>query len=75
MTVTEHDTTRTAVRSPIHSGMVRHFRVQVHEVKDNGWRMYAAFRRRDQAEDCLGKLHAQGYRTRLVDCDRCPAAL
>ena len=55
-------------------GMARHFRVQFREVRHDDWRMFAAFRRRDQAEACLGALEKRGLRARVVDCDRCPTA-
>jgi hypothetical protein len=63
------------VASIANPGVGRHFRVQFRAATEKDWRMFAVFRRREQAEACVGTLQAQGLTARLVDCDRCPAAL
>jgi hypothetical protein len=63
------------VGSAANPGICRHFRVQFRDTLQKDWRMYAVFRRRDQAEACVGTLHQRGVTARLVDCDRCPTAL
>jgi nitrogen regulatory protein PII-like uncharacterized protein len=63
------------IASVANPGVGRHFRVQYRDTAHDDWRMYAVFRRRDQAEACLGMLHQRGVTSRLLDCDRCPTAL
>ena len=61
-----------AVNSP--GGLARQLRVQYQATSTADWRLYAAFRRRDQAEQCLDQLNRDGYQARMVDYAICPAA-
>ena len=53
-------------------GMARQFRVQYLEEESRTWHLYAAFRTRAEAEDCILRLMQQGHRVRLVDANFCP---
>ena len=61
-----------AVSSP--GGFARQLRVQYQAKSTTDWRLYATFRRRDQAEQCLDRLNRDGYQARMVDYAICPAA-
>lgn len=75
MRPTEGSYSALVVGSAANPGVCRHFRVQFRDAAQQGWRMYAVFRRRDQAEACVDTLHQRGMTARLVDCDRCPTAI
>jgi hypothetical protein len=62
-----------AVSSP--GGMARQYRVQYHRAADEEWRMYATFRTRELAEDCVKRLRKRGFESRIVTYAICPTAV
>ena len=55
-------------------GVARQYRVQYHTDSDPNWRMYASFRLRDDAENCLRRLVESGCQARLIRYSITPAA-
>jgi hypothetical protein len=56
------------------SGTARQFRVQYLASHATGWRKFAVYPRRNQAEACVAKLQAGGYEARMVDYRYFPVA-
>ncbi len=69
---TEQRPPRRAVVFP--AGPARQFRVQYLASAAVGWRRFAAYQRRAQAEACIERLQQGGYEARLVDYRYFPVA-
>jgi hypothetical protein len=55
-------------------GLARQFRVQYLAASGASWQLYAIFRRREQAEECLTRLRSGGISARVVRYQICAAA-
>jgi hypothetical protein len=62
-----------AVSTP--GGTARHYRLQFRQAGDLQWRLYGSFQREDEAHRNLDRLAQDGYQTRLVRFNICPATL
>lgn len=62
-----------AVSNP--GGVARQFRVQYLASSESAWRLYANFKRCDQAEECLSSLKRKGISARVVKYQCCAAAI
>lgn len=55
-------------------GSSKNYRVQVHDLESEAWRMYASFRFAGEAEACLTALAERGIEARLVAAEVCPTS-
>jgi len=61
-----------AVSNP--GGVARQYRVQYQSSADGEWHLFATFRSRDLAENCLKQLRERGGASRVVSYSICPTA-
>lgn len=56
-------------------GLSPHYRVQLRDTQEESWQLYATYRDRQRAVECLHRLIEGGHQVRLVDCRSCASAV